>query len=64
MNFTHRVFSFPNFIVVHISYWTKQKIQKYYMNSQNIVYILTVKDISHPLIYQNYANLDKFCKIN
>ena len=40
-----------------------QKIQKSYMNSQNpmyiYIYILTVKDVSQPLIYQNNVVLDK-----
>ena len=36
------------------------------MNSQNRAYIyilLTVKNVSHPLIYQNDVILNKLCKI-
>lgn len=33
------------------------------MNSQNRIYILTVKNVSQLSIYQNDIVFDKFCKI-
>lgn len=49
-----------------ISFWisyVKLKTLKYYINSQNSAYILTVKSVSHLLIYQTDFILYKFCKI-
>ena len=64
INFKCCAFSFLKFIVVHISYWIKQKIQKHYINSQNCANIYINCQMCYSTInLSNDVVFDKFCKM-
>ena len=63
MNFNASYLFIPGLVVVHILYQTKQKFKNTTWTLKIVLlYILTVKGVSHLLIYQNNVILDNIYK--
>ena len=64
MNINASCLFITELLVVHISYWTKQKFKNTTWTFKIVLlYIFIVKGVNHPLIYKNDIILDELCKI-